>query len=109
MPEQYLKEEVLNLIKEVETSPVTTQRHLSDRLGISLGKTNYLLKALIKKGSIKAKNFSRNPGKLGKVKYILTSKGMQEKMNLMYHFLKRKETEYNNIKREWEELKLSQK
>ena len=52
---------------------------------------------------MKAKNFSHSPGKLGKVRYILTPKGIQDKINLTYHFLKKKEAEYNQIKKEWEE------
>ena len=104
MIEQPQKEEVLYLIKEVESSPLTTQRSLSAKLGISLGKTNYLLKELIKKGSIKARNFSHGNGKLKKVRYMLTEKGLSEKLHLTYHFLKRKESEYNRIKKEWEQL-----
>ena len=104
MSEQQFKEELLNLIREIETSPAATQRNLSSKLGISLGKTNYLLKELIKKGSIKARNFSHNPGKLGKVKYILTKKGMQDKIRLTYHCLKAKEAEYNQLKEAWEKM-----
>lgn len=104
MVEQAPKEEVLFIIKEIEANPATTQRVLSDNLGISLGKTNYLLKELIEKGLIKAKNFSHNPGKLKKINYLLTEKGLKEKMRFTYHFLQRKETEYNNLRQEWERL-----
>lgn len=104
MFEQPPKEETLFIIKELEANPKATQRVLSDKLGISLGKTNYLLKALVKKGLIKVKNFSSNPGKMQKIQYILTKDGLEEKMQLMQHFLKKKEIEYNQIKQEWEEL-----
>jgi DNA-binding Lrp family transcriptional regulator len=77
MIEQPPKEEILHIIKEIEIDPSATQRALSGRLGISLGKTNYFLKELIKKGVIKVKNFSTRPGKLGKI---------------------------NNLKQEWEQL-----
>jgi len=60
---------------------------------------------LIKKGIVKMKNFSSNPGKLGKVKYILTGKGIKEKLHLTYYFLQRKETEYNKLKDEWLRLR----
>ena len=59
----------------------------------------------MKKGIVKMKNFSNNPGKLGKVKYILTQKGAEEKIKLTYHFLKRKEAEFNKLKDEWGKIK----
>jgi len=104
MIEQFPREETLSIIKEIETNPNTTQRSLSAKLGISLGKTNYLLKELIKKGFIKAKNFSHNPEKIRKINYILTERGLEERIRVMYHFLKRKELEYNLIRQEWERL-----
>ena len=58
-------------------------------LGISLGKTNYLLKELAKKGLLKPKNFTCRGGKIRKVKYILTKKGFEEKLRLTWYFLKR--------------------
>lgn len=104
MSEQPPKEEILSIIKEIELNPAATQRELSQRLGISLGKINYMLKELIKKGLIKARNFSNNPGKLGKIQYYLTKEGLEHKMHLMQHFLRKKEAEYNNIRKEWEDL-----
>ena len=104
MIEQHPKEENLFIIKEIETNPTTTQRVLSEKLGISLGKTNYLLKELIKKGLIKAKNFSENPGKMQKIHYLLTKQGIDHKIQLTQHFLKKKKEEYNFIKQEWERL-----
>jgi EPS-associated MarR family transcriptional regulator len=80
------------------------QRDLSASLNISLGKTNYLIKSLIKKNLIKTKNFSSNKGKLGKVRYILSKKGIKQKVHLTYHFLKKKELEYTYIKEEWNKL-----
>jgi EPS-associated MarR family transcriptional regulator len=104
MFEQPPKEETLNLIRHIESDPDLTQRELSDKLGISLGKTNYLLKALFEKGLIKAKNFSTKPGKISKIHYYLTKEGLEHKMNLMELFLKKKEEEYTMIKQEWEQL-----
>ncbi len=106
LPEAHaeFKEESLSLIKEIEATPHATQRHLSEKLGISLGKTNYLLNALIKKGLIKVSNFSHHSGKIQKIQYILTRKGFETKLRLMYHFLKKKEAEYQQIKQEWEQL-----
>jgi len=51
------------------------------------------------------KSFSYNPGKLRKVRYILTKKGLKEKINLTYHFLQREESEYNKLKEEWGKVK----
>ncbi len=104
-----LKEENLLIIKELETKPSSTQRHLSSKLGISLGKTNYLLKALIKKGFVKVRNFSDNPGKLGKIQYYLTKEGLEHKIQLTHIFLKKKEEEYNMLKKEWEKLSANRK
>jgi EPS-associated MarR family transcriptional regulator len=104
MIEQPPKEDILSIIKELEANPNATQRILSKNLNISLGKTNYLLKELIKKGLIKVKNFSSNPGKMQKIHYYLTKRGIEEKMRLMFHFLKRKETEYSQLKKEWDRL-----
>ena len=100
-----LKEDVFYLLSELSKSPDATQRQLSSKLNISLGKTNYLLRKLIKKGLIKAKNFSHRPGKIKKISYILTPKGFKEKVRLTYYFLKRAEAEYNYLKQEWERLR----
>lgn len=97
-----LKEETLDIIKEIENNPSLNQRLLSQKLNISLGKTNYLLKELVKKGMVKIASFSRNPRKARKLKYILTPKGLEEKIKLTYHFLQVKEAEYNRLKRDYE-------
>ncbi len=100
MIEQPQKEETFFIFKELEAKPNTTQRDLSSRLNISLGKTNYLLRELILKGFIKVKNFTGNSGKLKKVHYLLTEKGLEEKFRLLKHFLQIKEAEYNKLKQE---------
>ena len=96
------QEETLYVIKELETNPATTQRAVSRKLGISLGKTNYLLRELISKGLIKGASFSANPKKLTKISYLLTPKGVEEKMRLTHHFLMKKEMEYKALKEEWD-------
>jgi EPS-associated MarR family transcriptional regulator len=96
------QEEVLSVIKEIAANPTATQRVVSKKLGISLGKTNYLLRELIQKGLIKGESFSANPGKAGKISYLLTPKGFEEKLRLTYYFLNRKEAEYNKLKEEWD-------
>ncbi|PIQ86095.1 MAG: MarR family EPS-associated transcriptional regulator [Candidatus Omnitrophica bacterium CG11_big_fil_rev_8_21_14_0_20_43_6] len=104
MSEQPQNEETLSIFKELETNPNTTQRDLSSRLNISLGKANYILRELILKGFIKAKNFTGNPGKLRKIHYLLTEKGLEEKFRFLQYFLQRKEAEYNKLKQEMEYL-----
>jgi EPS-associated MarR family transcriptional regulator len=102
MSEQPKNEETLFIFKELETNPNTTQRDLSIRLNISLGKTNYLLRELIVRGFVKVKNFTHNPGKLRKINYFLTQKGLEEKLRLLQHFLLVKEEEFNKLKQELE-------
>ena len=99
---QSQKEETLFIIKELEVNPSATQRDLSTSLNISLGKTNYLLRELIMRGFVKSRNFTDNPGKLKKINYLLTEKGLEEKLRLLKHFLQIKELEYNKLKQEME-------
>lgn len=96
------KEETLHVIRALSEDKSLNQRLLSQQLNISLGKTNYLLKELTKKGFIKIIAFSRNPSKVRKLKYILTSRGMEEKMRLTGYFLQVKRIEYERLKREYE-------
>lgn len=100
MIEHIEQEEILSIIKEIEQDPSTTQRTVSQKLGISLGKTNYLLRELIKKGLVKAQSFTAKPDKLKKLNYILTKKGFEEKVRLTRHFLRKKESEYLFLKNE---------
>jgi len=100
-----IKEDVLEILRLLSNKEDVTQRDLSDHLGFSLGKTNYLLKSLVKKDLVKINNFISQGNKIRKVKYLLTKRGFKEKIDLTYHFLKKKESEYNKVKREWENLK----
>ena len=96
------EEQTLNLIREVEVDPDANQRVLSQKLNVSLGKTNYLLRELARKGMIKISNFSKNPKKAKKMRYILTRKGIEQKMKLTYQFLQVKEAEYKRLKGEYD-------
>jgi EPS-associated MarR family transcriptional regulator len=98
------KKEVLDLIKRIENQPAITQRQISDTLGISLGKTNYLLRELVRKGLVEVNNFTGNSGKLVKIHYMLTKKGFRHKIHLLQHFLREKESEYAKLKEEWERV-----
>ena len=86
-------------MKLLEENPALSQRQLADRLGVSLGKTNYCLKALKEKGLVKWGNFSNNPNKLQYV-HPLTPKGISQKLSLPIHFLERKQSEYESLKKE---------
>jgi len=72
--------------------------------GFSLGKMNFIIKALKDKGLIKLKSFSTYPNKLNYL-YLLTPQGIIQKTNLTLHFLKRKEADYEALRREIEDLK----
>jgi len=87
------------LLRTIEQNPGMSQRDLARTLGISLGKTNYCLKALVEKGWVKMDNFSRNPNKLSYA-YLLTPRGVKAKTNLTAQFLKRKLAEYEALKAE---------
>jgi len=88
-----------NVMREIEKKPETSQRNLAGRLGFSLGKLNYCLKALQQKGLIKIKNFQKNTNKLNYV-YIITPKGIGEKTKLTINFMKTKMKEYEELKEE---------
>ena len=92
------------LLKLLEQNPNLNQRELAKAMGISLGKTNYCLNALIEKGLVKATNFKRSNTKMNYA-YFLTPKGIDEKARVTMQFLKRKQQEYELLVKELEELK----
>jgi EPS-associated MarR family transcriptional regulator len=89
----------LDLLRKLEENPNYTQRQLSQEMGVSLGKVNYCIKKLTKKGWIKLLNFSRSSNKAGYI-YLLTPKGIEEKAKLTFEFLKIKNKEYELLKKE---------
>ncbi|MGZ3159259.1 MAG: MarR family EPS-associated transcriptional regulator [Burkholderiaceae bacterium] len=95
----------LRLLRLLAANPRMSQRDLADALGVSLGKTNYCLKALLAKGHIKMQNFRNSQNKLAYA-YLLTPEGITEKTGLTGRFLKRKIAEYESLKHEIELLKL---
>ena len=92
------------LFKRLEQNPSLTQRELAEALGISLGKTNYCLNALISRGWVKVRNFRRSQRKLGYA-YFLTPKGLEEKTQVALRFLKCKQQEYDDLVKELEALR----
>ncbi len=92
------------ILKIIKDNPRMTQRQMAKELGLSLGQTNYVVRALIDKGWVKLGNFKRSDNKLGYI-YLLTPEGVSEKTILAQNFLNRKSKEYNRLKKEIEKLK----
>ena len=94
-----MEEAHLKLLRLIESRPHLTQRQVARELDMSLGKVNYCVKALIDKGWIKARNFRNNKNKLSYA-YLLTPRGIEQKAVITLHFLRRKMTEYEALKKE---------
>lgn len=92
------------MLRTLEANPRTSQRELADSMGMSLGKANYCLKALLDKGLIKMQNFRNSRNKLAYA-YLLTPAGVAAKTSLTARFLKRKMAEYEALRVEIEELR----
>tara|TARA_Y100000768_G_C23763774_1_gene579871 strand:- start:432 stop:731 length:300 start_codon:yes stop_codon:yes gene_type:complete len=90
------------ILRKIKKKPHSSQRELAQELGFSLGKLNYCLKELQKKGLIKIENFKNNPNKINYL-YVLTPKGLSQKTKLTISFMKRKMAEYDELKSEIEE------
>lgn len=94
----------LELLSVLERHPEYSQRQLATALGVSLGKTHYLLKALLGKGLVKAQNFRRSDHKLGYL-YVLTPSGVSARLQLTRSFLARKEAEYEALREQIRSLR----
>jgi len=92
------------VFKLLEENPIISQRELAVALGVSLGKTNYCIKALVRKGLVKANNFKNSANKRAYF-YVLTPKGLDAKAKISVRFLARKMEEYEALRLEIEELK----
>lgn len=92
------------VLRLLAANPQLTQRELSEALGVSLGKINYCIQALLGKGLIKMESFRKSPNKLAYA-YLLTPAGVAEKAGLTALFLARKVAEYESLRREIETLK----
>ena len=89
----------LDILRKITNKPNSSQRKMANELGFSLGKFNYCLKELKKKGLVKINNFQKNKNKLSYI-YILTPKGITTKTKLTINFMQRKMKEYDELKRE---------
>lgn len=94
----------LQVLRALEADPTASQRELAEALGVSVGKTNYALQALIQRGWVKVQNFTRSGNKRA-YWYKLTPDGVAEKSRLAYRFLKRKRAEYDSLMAEIEQLR----
>ena len=95
------KTDLFNLLRKMTFEPDLSQRQLAKDLGFSLGKLNYCIKALNRKGLIKIKNFNKKEDKLNYFRrYVLTKKGIDHRINLTIDFMKRKIAEYDQLKKE---------
>ena len=87
------------VLRKIHKNPDASQRKMAEELGFSLGKLNYCLTKLKKRGLIKIKNFKKNPNKIGYL-YVLTPKGIAAKTKITINFMKQKAQEYNELKAE---------
>ncbi len=102
----YVEDEIhYKLLKVLDESPDVTQRELAAKLGVSLGKANYCLRALMGRGWVKMANFRRSPNKMGYA-YLLTPRGIDEKARFAVHFLRHKLDEFDALKAEIQRLKM---
>ena len=94
---------LFGVLRLLDASPSRSQREVAHELGMSLGKANYLLKALLDKGFVKVQNFRNSSNKRGYA-YLLTPQGVAAKAELTRHFLARKIAEYDALQLEIEQL-----
>ncbi len=103
-PDSLQNEEILTVLRLLKDNPEMTQRELSSRLGFSLGKTNFLMRAVISRGLVKMQNFKNSQNKNAYL-YYLTPRGVEEKARTTYFFLKRKMKEYEQLEEEIRQLR----
>ena len=89
----------LEILRKINKKPKLSQRELAKELGFSLGKLNYCIKELKKKGLVKIENFKKNPNKINYL-YVLTPEGLAAKTKLTINFMKKKMKEYDELKKE---------
>jgi EPS-associated MarR family transcriptional regulator len=99
-----MSDEHYRLMRLLEANPEMSQRDLARELGVSLGKVNYCLQALIRKGWIKARNFTNSQNKAAYM-YLLTPRGIEEKTSLTLRFLQAKVQEYEALREEIRQIR----
>lgn len=91
-------------LRELSKDGTLSQRDLSKKMGVSLGRVNYIVNALLKKGYIKARRFKNARNKIGYM-YVMTPKGISIRMTMAYNFLRSKSEEFERLRREIEMLR----
>lgn len=91
------------LLRKIHKNPLSSQREMAQDLGFSLGKLNYCLRELQKKGLVKINNFQKKKNKVSFIQYVITPKGISERLKLTINFMKRKMQEYDELKNELKE------
>ena len=94
-----LDDDLFNTLRKIHNNPEISQRELAGDMGFSLGKINYCLNELKKKGLIKIRNFKKNPKKIRYI-YLLTPSGISVKTKLTINFMKKKMREYDELQKE---------
>lgn len=94
----------LTVLRKAEN--LENQRSLADELGLSVGKINYVIRELVKKGFLKVERFTKSANKK-KYSYLLTARGVREKFRLTEAFITKKKKEYEELQRELAEMKIS--
>ena len=99
-----MDESQFKALRELEKDSTLSQRDLSKKVGLSVGRVNYIINALLKNGYIKAQRFKNSKNKMGYM-YILTPKGISERIVQTQTFLQKKNEEYIRLKQEIETLR----
>ncbi len=97
------REAHFKVLRAIHANPSLSQRELSRQLGISLGKANYCVQALLRQGLIKTRQYKNDSNKLA-FRYIVTPRGVDEKLRLTLAFLKEKQQEYDLLRSEIQQL-----
>ena len=92
------EQDQFEVLRKIQKIPESSQRELAEKLGFSLGKLNYCLKALQKKGLVKLQNFQKKTNKISYLQYVITPKGVSERTKLTINFMKKKMKEYDELK-----------
>lgn len=99
-----MNEPQFKTLRELDKDSTLSQRDISKKVGLSVGRVNYIINALLEKGYIKAQRFKNSKNKIGYM-YIITPKGISEKIVQTQAFLQRKTAEYELLRQEIEMLK----
>lgn len=102
-----MDEPLFQTLRELAKDSTLSQRDISKRVGLSVGRVNYLINALLEKGYIKAQRFKNSKNKIGYM-YILTPKGINERVTQTQTFIQKKTAEYARLKQEIEMLEKEQ-